>query len=284
VNWTGIRANAVRGGLPALVAAAVLAWPSVGLADDPPVVTRAPDIEGTLVVGQTLRAVNGAWSGSADAATGYTWLRCPDADFEDCTTIPRATSATYQLVDEDAGSQMRVTLWATLGDDTSYKASDLTAAVKTTSGSTPDPVGGGGTPGSSTFDITSPPTKPAGTFPAGTKRIKPKPSIRISGSYSKTGAKLTRFTVKAPVGATTTVACSKGTCPSKKLKIKGGHTSHVAKFEKRTLKAGTRIQVTVARKGYVSEITTLTIRAKRAPLRSDSCLLPGKTKTQKCAA
>jgi hypothetical protein len=285
VNWTGIRANAVRGGLPALVAAAVLAWPSVGLADDPPVVTRAPDIEGTLVVGQTLRAVNGAWNGSADAATGFTWLRCSDADFEDCTTIPKATGATYQLVDEDAGSQMRVTLWATLGDDTSYKASDLTAAVKTTSGTTPEPGGGGGgTPGGSTFDITAPPTKPTGTFPAGVKRIKPKPSIRITGSYTRTGAKLTRFTVKAPVGATTTLACSKGTCPSKKLTIKGGHTSHVAKFEKRALKAGTRIQLTVARKGYVSEITTLTIRAKKAPSRSDSCLLPGKTKTQKCAA
>jgi hypothetical protein len=280
VVWTLIRAGGARRGLSAFVAVAALAWPSVVLADDPPVVTRAPDVEGTLVVGQTLRAVHGAWTGSADAATGFTWLRCPDEDFEDCVTIPRATGDTYQLVDADAGNQMRVTLWATQGDDTSYKASDLTAVVKTTSGATPDPGGGGGTP---SFDITAPPTKPTGTFPAGTKRIKPKPAVRITGRYTTTGARITRFTVKAPKGATTTIACSKGTCPVKKQTIKGGHTSHVAKFE-RTLKAGTRIQVTIARKGYVSEITIVTIRAKRAPSRSDSCLLPGKTKPQKCAA
>jgi hypothetical protein len=271
--------------LSVLVAtAALVAWPSVVRADDPPVVTRAPDVEGTLVVGETLRAVHGAWTGSADAATGYTWLRCPDEDFEDCTTIPRATTDSYQLVDADAGSQMRVTLWATQGEDTSYKVSDLTAPVKTTSGTTPPPSGGGGGGGTGpSFDLTAPATKPTGTLPASAKRIKPKPTVRISGKYTSTGAQITRFTVTAPKGATTTIACSKGTCPVRKQTINGGHTSHAAKFE-RTLKAGTRLQVTFARKGYVSEITILTIRAKRAPSRSDSCLLPGKTKPQKCAA
>ena len=42
--------------------------------------------------------------------------------------------------------------------------------------------------------------------------------------------------------------------------------------------------MTISRKGYVTYITTITIRAKKAPSRSDSCLLPGKTKTQRCPA
>ena len=79
-----------RGGLTALLTVSALAWPSVGLADAP-VVTRAPDIDGSLVVGQTVRAVHGAWTGSEETATGYIWLRCPDEDYEDCITISRAT-------------------------------------------------------------------------------------------------------------------------------------------------------------------------------------------------
>src|SRR3954470_15047585 len=129
--------NLTRGGLVAAVAAVALAWPSAGLADDPPTVTRAPDIEGSLVVGSTLHAVHGQVSGSSDAATGYTWQRCPDEDFEDCSTISRATTDSYTLTSADAGYMMRVTLWAVLGDDSSRKTSDLTEVVKTPGGSTP---------------------------------------------------------------------------------------------------------------------------------------------------
>src|SRR4051794_31588489 len=120
-----------RGGLVAAVAALALAWPSVGLADDPPNVTRAPDIEGTPVVGVTLHAVRGEVTGSPDAATGYVWYRCPDEDFEDCHAISRATEDSYTLTDEDVGFMMRVTLHAELGDDSSHKTSDPTAVVKT---------------------------------------------------------------------------------------------------------------------------------------------------------
>jgi hypothetical protein len=277
--WIFTRVGVVRSALWAFVAACALAAPSVVLAADPPVVTRAPDITGTPVVGATLHAVDGAFTGSADAASGFTWLRCPDEDFEDCVTIARATGDSYELTDADAGNAIRVTMWATEGDESSYKVSDPTAVVKTAGGATPP----ANPPGGPSFDITPTPTKPGPALPAGAKRLKPKPVVRITGRYTSTGARITRFTVKAPVGATTTVACSKGTCPVKKQTIKGGHTSHLAKFE-RTLKAGTRLQLTIARKGYVSEITILTIRRGKAPSRADSCLVPGRTKRQKCPA
>ena len=278
--WIFTRKGAIRDGLLALGAVTALAWPSVVAAADPPVVTKAPDITGTPMVGSTLHAVNGAYTGSADAATGFTWLRCPDTDFEDCVTIPRATADAYEVVDADAGSMIRVTMWAAEGDDSSYKASDPTEVVKTKSGDTPAPPS---TPGGPSFDVTPTETKPGPALPAGAKRIKPKPVVRIVGKYTSTGARITTFTVKAPKGATTTLACSKGTCPVRKQTVKGGHTSHLAKFE-RTLKAGTHIQLTIARKGYVSEITIVTIRRGHAPQRSDSCLVPGRTKRQKCPA
>jgi hypothetical protein len=245
VVWIFTRKGAIRDGLLALGAVAALVWPSAVAAADPPVVTKAPDISGTPMVGATLHAVNGEYTGSADA-----------------------------------GNMIRVTMWAAEGDDSSYKASDPTEVVKTKSGDTPAPPT---TPSGPNFNITPTQSKPGPALPAGAKRIKPKPVVRIVGQYTKTGAKITTFTDKAPVGATTTLACSKGTCPVRKQTVKGGHTSHLAKFE-RTLKAGTHIQLTIARKGYVSEITIVTIRRGHAPVRSDSCLLPGRTKRQKCPA
>src|SRR3954471_2718816 len=89
--------------LVALALAVLLALPTAGQADDPLAVTRAPDIEGKLILGETVRAVNGAWTGPADAGVNYTWQRCTDEDFEDCITISRATGETYTLVDADVG-------------------------------------------------------------------------------------------------------------------------------------------------------------------------------------
>ncbi len=270
VAWNFTRKDAVRGGLATVGVALALVVPAA--ADDAPVVTRAPEIQGTLMVGQTLRAVNGAWSGSQDAAANYTWRRCPDQDFEDCITIPRATGETYQLTSDDAGFMMRVTLAVSLGEDSDSKTSDPTEPVKTTSGATP-------TPATPVFSL--PPASGGGVLPAGAKLIRPRPVVRISGRYTASGANITRFTVLAPKGATIKIACTKGTCPVKHQTIKGGHTTHVKKFE-RALRSGTRITVTVSRSGYVSQITTITIRARKAPTRSDSCQLPGKKTTQKC--
>jgi hypothetical protein len=272
--------NFTRGGLVAAVAAVTLAWPSVGLADDPPVVTRAPGIEGQLIVGSTLHAVGGQVSGSSDAATGYTWQRCSDEDFDDCSTISRATEDTYTLTNADAGYMMRVTLWAALGDDSSRKSSDLTGVVKTASGGT-----GGGTtttPQAPFTSVTPVNVGPAAVFPSSAKFLTPRPKIAISGKYGKKSTKITRFTVKAPKGTKVKVTC-KGKCAVRKTSVKSGRTAHVKRFE-RTLKVGTKLTVTVSRKGYVSNVTVITIRARHAPKRADSCLVPGKKKTQKCPA
>jgi hypothetical protein len=272
---------AVRRGLPGLVMACAVMSSSTAWAGDAPVVTHAPDIHGDPVVGQTLQAADGAWTGSADAAANYTWLRCPDSDFEDCITIPQANDQSYTLTGEDAGYAIRVTLLVSLGDDSDHKTSDPTATVSTPSGETPTPTAPNGSPVAPSFVVAPP--KGGGTVPAGAKLLKPKPVIRISGRYTAGGARITRFTVLAPKGATVKMSCTTRTCPIKRQTIKGGRTTHLKKLE-RTLKRGTRITLTISRPGYVSQISTIVIRAKRAPSRSDRCRLPGKRTTQRCPA
>jgi hypothetical protein len=282
--------NFTRGGLVAAVAAVTLAWPSVGLADDPPVVTRAPDIEGQLIVGSTLHAVRGQVSGSADAATGYTWQRCSDEDFDDCSTISRATEDTYTLTNADAGYMMRVTLWAALGDDSSRKSSDLTGVVQAAGGGSGGGGAGGGGGGTTTTpqapftSVTPVNVGPAAAFPSKAKFLKPRPKITISGKYGAKSTKIKRFTVKAPKHTKVKITCKgKGKCVVRKTAVKSGRTSHVKRFE-RTLRVGTKLTVTVSRKGYVSNVTVITIRARHSPKRADSCLAPGKKKPQKCLA
>src|SRR3954453_9587976 len=116
-------------GVLALSLASLLALPNAVFADDPLQVTRAPEIQGKLVVGQTLHAVNGAWTGPADTAENYTWERCTDEDFEDCSTIPGATEKSYAPSDVDAGSMMRVKPAVSFASPSSRKSSELTGVV-----------------------------------------------------------------------------------------------------------------------------------------------------------
>ncbi len=211
----------------ALGFAALFALPNMVFADDPLAVTRAPDIQGKLVVGQTLHAVNGAWTGPADAADNYTWQRCADEDFDDCSTIGGATSDSYTLVDADAGKMMRVTLSVSYRDDSARKSSELTGTVATSDGGSAP-----GTPGSQqpAFTLTAPPANLGPAIP-GLKRIRPKPVITLSGRFKSTGAVITKFTVKAPKGATTSARVQQGHLPDQEADDQG--RPHVAPEEVR---------------------------------------------------
>jgi hypothetical protein len=72
----------------------------------PPVSTAPPTISGTAQQGQTLTAVNGAWT---NEPTGYAhqWLQC-DSSGSSCTPIAGATAQTYVLVGGDVSHTIRV--------------------------------------------------------------------------------------------------------------------------------------------------------------------------------
>jgi hypothetical protein len=135
------------------------------------------------------------------------------------------------------------------------------------------------------FD-SSTPVIPAGNpkpaQPAAPQLRNPASSIRISGRLTATGAHVTRLVVKAPHGSRITVTCAGRGCPARRV----GQTAavwHARRFE-RDLRAGVKLTITVAKAGYITKVTTITIRRGRAPLRSDLCLLPGARRASACPA
>jgi len=116
------------------------------------------------------------------------------------------------------------------------------------------------------------------------KMIKPFPTIRISGRLTRTGADIQVLTVKAPKGVRVTLACSGRGCPLREVSqttSRGKSALHIPQFE-RELRAGTELTITVAKSGYISKVTRVTIRRGKAPARSDQCQLPDAKKLTRC--
>jgi hypothetical protein len=103
--------------------------------------TQPPTIVGSTVVGQTLTANPGTWTGSG-ITFAYAWSRC-DASGGACTPIPAATQSTYTLVSADSGRTIRVTVTATNTTGSNSVQSAQTAVVTAASGTTGCPAGTG---------------------------------------------------------------------------------------------------------------------------------------------
>ncbi len=93
-----------------------------------PTNTAPPTIEGTPVVGQTLQAAPGSWSGTPPLEYLYQWLRCDGAG-EACTSIPEATRPTYVTTASDIGSTLRVTVTAENEQGAASSTSQATTVV-----------------------------------------------------------------------------------------------------------------------------------------------------------
>jgi hypothetical protein len=88
--------------------------------------TTEPSIDGKFMVGQTVTAGNGAWSGNPTSYS-YKWQRC-DPDGSSCGNISGQTSKTYKLADADVGNAVRVNVTAKNSDgstDANSKPSDV---------------------------------------------------------------------------------------------------------------------------------------------------------------
>jgi hypothetical protein len=94
----------------------------------PPTNTTAPSVVGKPLVGETLYADPGKYSGGAVASFSYQWQRCVEATLT-CTDISGATSQTYKVVSADVGMRLRVTVTATNPFGKTTNASKPTVAV-----------------------------------------------------------------------------------------------------------------------------------------------------------
>ena len=114
--------------------------------------------------------------------------------------------------------------------------------------------------------------------------IKPFPTIRHQRQADPHRRGCAAVHRRAPKGARIEVTCAGRGCPLREVAqatARGTKALHMPQFE-RALRAGTQLTITVAKPGYISKVTRITIRRGKAPARSDQCRLPGANRLIRC--
>jgi PKD repeat protein len=112
--------------------------------------------------------------------------------------------------------------------------------------------------------------------------MSPFPVVRIVGQLTTTGANIKRLSVRAPRGARLKVKCHGRSCPYKRAsKILRTRRTKIRGLQRR-LRAGTRIAIYVTQEGKIGKYTRFRIRRRKAPARTDQCLMPGASKPSRC--
>jgi PKD domain len=130
-----------------------------------------------------------------------------------------------------------------------------------------------------TIEVTSPPLT----------LMQPFPIVRIGGSDTSSGVKLSLLTVQAPVGARVTVRCRGRGCPVKsESRLAASSKNRAAavllafrRFEC-PLRAGVILEIRVSKPGEIGKYTSFAIRRNKLPVRVDVCLGPTDPKPIAC--
>jgi hypothetical protein len=107
--------------------------------------------------------------------------------------------------------------------------------------------------------------------------------IQIRGSVDGRFTRLKRLLVRAPKGSKVAVKCMKHGCDDRATKRGNGKKQRVRALEGRMV-AGTKIVITISKRGYLTQKTTYTTRRRKGPARKDVCLEPGSKKGRSCPA
>jgi PKD repeat protein len=233
-------------------------------------------------------------STAADAdgtVASQAWDLNGDGQFNDGTattaTFTPATAGTYPVglrVTDDSGE-------STVSTQTLVVSSRPAGQPPADSGTGTVVVSGPRTD-AAPFDTTGPSVTPPPVDPvapiAPLRWLDPFPVVRIRGTSTRKGAKLTLLSVTAPGGSLAELRCSGRSCPAKslrgKVKASRGKATGVVRFKRmeRYLPAGTKIQVAVTQKDMVGKYTRFTIRRLALPARTDRCVLPGSSRPVAC--
>jgi len=275
----------------------------VGLAHaaDSPQIQTPPAVGGLAQVGGTLTASGGRYTPS-DAKVTLRWVRC-DPGGRSCARIQRARGTNYVVQTGDLGKQLGVELVVRRSGETTRALSSLTAVVAPGTPAPGNPGGDNGNEGPGNGDdddapipapapspspspgpSTSPtPTTPAPSVaPAGQPALlSPFPVVRIRGSLTRRGARISLLSVRAPRAARILATCKGAGCPAERVTASG--TARLKRYE-RHLRAGVEIRVRVFQAARVGKYTSFLIRRGRSPLRRDRCLAPGAMLPSKCPA
>jgi hypothetical protein len=265
--------------LAVLAAAASLGVPAAASADTKPSFTYGPVIVGPALVGSTL-AVAATWTGDPYPTIKYTWGRCPPTSTT-CTVIKDEEDVQYAVTADDLGYRVAAVV------EIKNKAGSLkvTTAPTTVVTTPPPPPQQDPPPPPPTPLVTNPPSSVSAPSAVKAPRptlMRPFPVVRIRGYFASTGARITLLSVRGPRSARISVRCVGPKCPMSTLSLPSA-PARLHPFE-RFLPAGTRLQIRVARPGRIGKYASFLIRARRAPLRADRCLLPGGSKPVRCPA
>lgn len=270
----------------------LLAPASAG-ADAKPTFTDGPAVAGIPRESEMLTAT-AAWTGDPAPTVSWRWQRCEKSNSSKCTPIAGAASPTYRVVAADVGSTLRVRIKLENSAGATAARSDPTSPVEPAPATEPEPdpeptpepqpeKAPSSAPPRVDFE---PPENPIiGPPVAGEAQpplLRPFPVVRIRGWLTRTGARVTLLTVRAPRGARIVARCQGRSCPVRRL----GRTASLIRLSalQRHLRAGTRLDITVRKAGYIGKWTTIVIRAGRPPRRSDRCVLPGARRPTPCPA
>jgi len=103
--------------------------------------------------------------------------------------------------------------------------------------------------------------------------LSPRPVVRLAGVLTRTGAKISLLTVRAPVCSTVTVRCRGTRCPVRRVSaLTGRGLLRFHEFDGSKLAAGTQLEVLVRRRDRIGKYTRFRIRRGAPPARMDSCL------------
>ena len=237
-----------------------------------PHITKAPVVAGTAQVGQTLRAEDAEWDGKPTPTATWAWIRCDGAELNEdsCDSIAGATATSYTATAADRGQRLRVMLTVRNKDGSAWAISAPTATVAAATGGAAVAAPQAPAPSGAVLEDQA----------AALRRMSPTPLVRIGGRLTRSGARITLLTVRAPKGARITVRCIGRGCPARRW-ARTTAVTRIARFQ-RVLPAGTKLVITVTKPGRIGKHTTILIRRGKAPTRRDRCLVPGSRKPVAC--
>ena len=190
-----------------------------------------------------------------------------------------ATGAPVDVVDPGTGGETTTTPTTTNPSLSTTTPTVPDGSTQTTTSTSPSqPSGESQQPagGQSTADAPS-------TGPGRARALDPFPVVRIRGRITRTGARISLLTVRAPLGARVSVRCRGSACPMRRLaRSARARAVRVRPFE-RELRAGTVVEVSVTQPGLIGKYTRFRIRRRGAPARTDLCLLPDRRRPAACS-
>jgi hypothetical protein len=269
------------GALPALRVCALL--PAAAVAR-PPRISEPPVISGTPQVGSTLVATGAAWDPRGGTVT-WQWMRCEDTDQRSCRSIPGAAATAYTASAPDLGERLRVLLYVRDDDGSAWSLSapsaEITSPPPPTVEPGPEPLPA---PAASPAPLAPVAPAPAGEVlderAAAPRMMRPAPVVRVRGRLTRSGARITLLTVRAPRDTRITVRCLGRGCPARRWAGTASLT-RIARFQG-DFRAGSRLVVSITKPGWIGKHTAIAFRRGAAPERRDRCLRPGARKPVRC--